>query len=196
VGAVAAASEQALAYKALACSRALPAGHGWGLLCSAYDYMSEHKSAHGPGLGWSPHVLAGHVGCVHVGCVHVGCVHVGCVHVGCVHASIKEHSGMASRSPRGPASSTTTSCQHLATSAPNKQPAVDNGLVYLARRLQHDVPIRAVEAQRGGGQPVRDQVDPQQLHRREHLGDAQQRGDEDGDDLAWAGRWGRGGGCG
>jgi len=34
---------------------------------------------------------------------------------------------------------------------------------------RHHVPVCAVEAQRRGRQPVRDQVDPQQLHGREHL---------------------------
>lgn len=43
---------------------------------------------------------------------------------------------------------------------------------------------RRVEAQRGGGRPVSHQVDPQQLHGDQALGQAQSRGQEDGRHLS------------
>lgn len=47
---------------------------------------------------------------------------------------------------------------------------------------------RGVEAQRGGGRPVSHQVDPQQLHRDEALGQAQGGSQEDGGHLRGGGR--------
>lgn len=67
---------------------------------------------------------------------------------------------------------------------PEEQPAGDETLVGLARGLVHDVEIGGVEAERGGGQTVRHQVHPQQLHRDQRLRQPQRRRQEDGHHLA------------
>ena len=60
-----------------------------------------------------------------------------------------------------------------------EQPPGDEGLAGIARGLAHDVQVRGVEAQGGGGQAVGHQVDPEQLDRDESLGEAKGRGQED-----------------
>ena len=45
-----------------------------------------------------------------------------------------------------------------------EQPSADEGFLGAAGHLEHDVQIRGVEAEGGGGQTVSDQVDPQQLY--------------------------------
>mmetsp|Transcript_27873 Transcript_27873/g.81931 ORF Transcript_27873/g.81931 Transcript_27873/m.81931 type:complete len:330 (+) Transcript_27873:165-1154(+) len=52
------------------------------------------------------------------------------------------------------------------------------------RLLLHDPLLRRVEAQGRGGRAVGDEVHPEQVQRREHLGQAHHRGEEDGDHLA------------
>ena len=47
--------------------------------------------------------------------------------------------------------------------APCEEPSVDDALVRAARALLHDERVGLVEAEGGGGQPVRDPVDPQEL---------------------------------
>ena len=54
-----------------------------------------------------------------------------------------------------------------------EEPPGDEGLAGVARGLAHDVQVRGVEAQGGGGQAVRHQVDPEQLDRDERLREAQ-----------------------
>ena len=48
-----------------------------------------------------------------------------------------------------------------------------------ARRLAHDVEVGRVEGERGGGQAVRDEVDPEQLDGHEGLGQAEGVDEED-----------------
>lgn len=60
-----------------------------------------------------------------------------------------------------------------------EEPAADEGLLGVAGLLVHDVQVGWVEAQRGGWQPVCHQVHPQQLHRDEGLGEAQDGCKED-----------------
>lgn len=71
---------------------------------------------------------------------------------------------------------------------PEEQPSRDETLISLAGRLVHDVQVGRVEAERGGGQAVRHQVDPQQLHGDQGLGQAQGRRQEDGHHLTDVGR--------
>ena len=68
--------------------------------------------------------------------------------------------------------------------APEKEPGSDELLSGFARRLLHDVNVRGVEAERGGGGPVSDQVDPEQLHGDEILREAQRGRQKDGGHLA------------
>eukprot|EP00053_Salpingoeca_punica_P015069 m.137833 g.137833 ORF g.137833 m.137833 type:complete len:1067 (-) comp16613_c0_seq1:133-3333(-) len=65
-----------------------------------------------------------------------------------------------------------------------EQPAADELVVGAARRALHDVEVRRVEAEGCGRQAVCDQVDPQQLHGDEGVGQAQRRSEEDADNLA------------
>lgn len=60
-----------------------------------------------------------------------------------------------------------------------EEPAVDEGLLGVAGLLVHDVQVGGVEAQRGGRQPICHQVHPQQLHRDQGLGQAQDGCQED-----------------
>ena len=60
-----------------------------------------------------------------------------------------------------------------------EEPAGDEGLLGGARPLAHDVQVRGVKAQGGGGQAIRHQVDPQQLDRDQSLGEPQRRRQED-----------------
>lgn len=60
-----------------------------------------------------------------------------------------------------------------------EQPARDQGLLGGAWGLAHDVQIRGVEAQGGGGQTVSHQVDPQQLDGDQGLGQTQGSSQED-----------------
>eukprot|EP00160_Parvularia_atlantis_P015994 Unigene4852_Nuclearia_a/m.14845 Unigene4852_Nuclearia_a/g.14845 ORF Unigene4852_Nuclearia_a/g.14845 Unigene4852_Nuclearia_a/m.14845 type:complete len:366 (+) Unigene4852_Nuclearia_a:2-1099(+) len=69
-----------------------------------------------------------------------------------------------------------------------EEPAIDDRLVGLARRLHHDVQVGRVEAQRRCRQAVRNEVDPEQLDGDERLGRAEQNGQEDADDLTDVGR--------
>eukprot|EP00960_Hanusia_phi_P072705 767860-Hanusia_phi.AAC.1 len=66
----------------------------------------------------------------------------------------------------------------------HEDPSREKLLVSLARLLGHDVCLRRVEGQSCGGKPVRDQVDPEQRHGHEDLGDAEDDSEEDTDDLA------------
>mmetsp|Transcript_9492 Transcript_9492/g.19197 ORF Transcript_9492/g.19197 Transcript_9492/m.19197 type:complete len:511 (+) Transcript_9492:483-2015(+) len=69
-----------------------------------------------------------------------------------------------------------------------EDPRRDELIVGVARRLLHDVGVGRVEAERGGGRPIGDEVDPEQLQRDEALRQSEQRGDEDGGHLADVGR--------
>ena len=69
-----------------------------------------------------------------------------------------------------------------------EQPGRDELLVRGARGLGHDVRVGRVEAERGGRRPVGDEVDPEQLHGDEALGEAERGGEEDGRDLSHVGR--------
>lgn len=60
-----------------------------------------------------------------------------------------------------------------------EEPATDEGLLGVAGLLVHDVQVRGVEAQSRGWQPICHQVHPQQLHRDEGLGQAQDGCQED-----------------
>lgn len=60
-----------------------------------------------------------------------------------------------------------------------EEPPGDEGLAGVARRLAHDVQVRWVEAQSGGRQTVRHQVNPQQLDGDEGFGEPQGRSQED-----------------
>ena len=51
-----------------------------------------------------------------------------------------------------------------------EHPARDEVIVLAPRRLLHDVPVRRVEAEGRDRQALGHQVDPQQLHRHEALG--------------------------
>lgn len=64
-----------------------------------------------------------------------------------------------------------------------EQPATDEGLVTLTRATLHDVVIRRVERQGGGGETVGDEVDPEELNGDKSLGHAKSGGQEDGDNL-------------
>jgi len=47
--------------------------------------------------------------------------------------------------------------------SPEEQPTVHYGFVHAPGGPRHDVPVWLVEAERGGGEAVRHQVDPQEL---------------------------------
>ena len=64
-----------------------------------------------------------------------------------------------------------------------EQPAADERLFGVARRLVHDVQVGRVEAERGGRQAVRHQVDPQQLDGNQSFGHSQCRRQEYADHL-------------
>merc|ERR1719190_163150 len=64
-----------------------------------------------------------------------------------------------------------------------EQPGGDKGLVSASGHLVHDVQVRGVEGEGGGGQTVSHQVDPQQLHGDQSLGEAEGGGQEDADHL-------------
>ena len=66
---------------------------------------------------------------------------------------------------------------------PEEEPATDERLLGVPRRLVHDVKVGRVEAEGGGGQAVRHQVHPQQLHGDERLGHAQSGSQEDTHNL-------------
>lgn len=60
-----------------------------------------------------------------------------------------------------------------------EEPAGDEGLFGRAGGFAHDVQVGRVEAQRGGGQTVSHQVDPQQLDGDQSLGQTQRGRQED-----------------
>lgn len=60
-----------------------------------------------------------------------------------------------------------------------KEPARDEGLLRVPGRFVHDVQVRGVETQGGGRETVRHQVDPQQLHWNQSLGETQDGRQED-----------------
>lgn len=60
-----------------------------------------------------------------------------------------------------------------------EQPSGDQGLLGGTWGPAHDVKIRGVEAQGGGGQTVSDQVDPQKLDGDKSLGQTQGGSQED-----------------
>ena len=60
-----------------------------------------------------------------------------------------------------------------------EEPAADEGLSRATRRLLHDVQIGWVEAEGGGGQAIRDQVNPEQLYGDQGLGHSQGSRQED-----------------
>lgn len=60
-----------------------------------------------------------------------------------------------------------------------EKPARDQGLLGGTWGLAHDVQVRGVEAQSGGGQTISDQVDPEQLDRDQSLGQTQSSSQED-----------------
>ncbi len=60
-----------------------------------------------------------------------------------------------------------------------EEPARDEGLLGVTRRLLHDVQIWGVEAQGGGREAVSHQVDPEQLNWDQSLREAQCRSKED-----------------
>ncbi len=60
-----------------------------------------------------------------------------------------------------------------------EEPARDEGLFGGAGGFAHDVQVRGVEAQRGGGQTVSHKVDPQQLDGDQSLGQTQGSRQED-----------------
>ena len=65
-----------------------------------------------------------------------------------------------------------------------EEPAADERLARVARRLVHDVEVGRVEAERGRGKAVRHQVHPEQLDGDERLGHAERRRQEDAHHLA------------
>lgn len=60
-----------------------------------------------------------------------------------------------------------------------EQPSRDQRLLGGTWGLAHDVQIRGVEAQSGGGQTISDQVDPEQLDGDQSLRQTQSSGQED-----------------
>lgn len=60
-----------------------------------------------------------------------------------------------------------------------KEPSRDEGLLGAAGGLVHDVQVRGVEAQSGGGQTVSHQIHPQQLDGDQGLRETQCSGEED-----------------
>lgn len=60
-----------------------------------------------------------------------------------------------------------------------EEPARDEGLLSVTRRLFHDVQIWGVEAQSGGREAISHQVHPEQLNWDQRLGEAQRRRKED-----------------
>ena len=65
-----------------------------------------------------------------------------------------------------------------------EQPLPDDGLTTVARVDTHDAVVRRVEAERGGGQTVGDQVYPKQLDGDQSLGHAEQHSQKDADNFA------------
>ncbi len=64
-----------------------------------------------------------------------------------------------------------------------EEPPGDERLAGVARRLVHDVEVGRVEAEGRGGQAVRHQVHPEQLHRDQRLRHAERRRQEDAHHL-------------
>lgn len=60
-----------------------------------------------------------------------------------------------------------------------EEPAWNEGLLGGTGRFAHDVQIRGVEAQSGGGQTISDQVHPQQLYWNQSLGKTESSSEED-----------------
>lgn len=60
-----------------------------------------------------------------------------------------------------------------------KEPARDEGLLWVPGRFVHDVQVRRVETQGGGRETIRYQVNPQQLHWNQSLGETQDGRQED-----------------
>mmetsp|Transcript_9831 Transcript_9831/g.22447 ORF Transcript_9831/g.22447 Transcript_9831/m.22447 type:complete len:220 (-) Transcript_9831:2458-3117(-) len=67
---------------------------------------------------------------------------------------------------------------------PGEHPPVNELLVSPARRERHDSWLCGVEGEGGGGEAVGDEVDPEEGDGAEHLGEAEEHGQEDADDLA------------
>merc|ERR1712066_1058108 len=91
-------------------------------------------------------------------------------------------SGIVEEPPTGGTNSGGTDI-HTDGHVPEEQPGGDQGLVGATGRLVHDVEIRRVEGEGGGGQTVSDQVDPEKLNRDQGLRQAKGGGKEDADDL-------------
>merc|ERR1711887_229415 len=66
---------------------------------------------------------------------------------------------------------------------PEEQPGGDEGLVAATGGLVHDVQVRGVEGEGGGGQAVSDEVHPEQLDGDESLWEAEGSSEEDANDL-------------
>lgn len=66
---------------------------------------------------------------------------------------------------------------------PEEEPAADERLLRVSRRLLHDVEVGRVEAEGGGRKSVSDQVHPQQLHGDKSFGHTEGGSEEDADDL-------------
>ena len=60
-----------------------------------------------------------------------------------------------------------------------EQPARDEGVLDVTRRLVHDVNVRRVEAKGSGRETVGDQVDPEKLDRNESFREAKSSSQED-----------------
>mmetsp|Transcript_4428 Transcript_4428/g.16160 ORF Transcript_4428/g.16160 Transcript_4428/m.16160 type:complete len:433 (-) Transcript_4428:1982-3280(-) len=67
---------------------------------------------------------------------------------------------------------------------PGQHPAVHKLLVSPARREGHDAGLCGVEGESSGREPVGDEVDPEEGDGAENLGEAEEDGEEDADDLA------------
>lgn len=72
--------------------------------------------------------------------------------------------------------------------SPEEEPARDERIVLVTRGLVHDIFVRRIESEGGGGETVGDKVDPEQLHWDERLGKTQRGSQEDADNFTNVGR--------